>query len=109
MSTEHSTQEQVRVGILGIGLMGSAMARRLLDEGIGVIAWDRDPEHARALEDRGAPWAADPAEVLRGTRAVITMLPTADVILDVVQPLLGAWPKDTIWIQMSSVGAAEAD
>jgi 3-hydroxyisobutyrate dehydrogenase len=109
MSTEQATQEQVRVGILGIGLMGSAMAGRLLDQGIAVIAWDRDAEHARVLEDRGAILANEPAEVLSGTRAVITMLPTADIILDVVEPLLGTWPEDTIWLQMSSVGAAEAD
>jgi len=109
MNAEHSTQEQVRVGLLGIGLMGSAMAGRLLDQGIAVIAWDRDPEHARALQDRGATAANEPAEVLENTEAVITMLPTADVILDVVEPLLNAWPQETIWLQMSSVGATEAD
>jgi 3-hydroxyisobutyrate dehydrogenase len=109
MSTEHSTPQQVRVGILGVGLMGSAMAGRLLDQGIAVIAWDRNPEHARALEDRGATVAKEPAEVLRGTQAVITMLPTAEAILDLARPLLDAWPEDTIWLQMSSVGAAEAD
>jgi hypothetical protein len=37
------------------------------------------------------------------------MLPTADVILDIVEPLLADWPEGTIWLQMSSVGAAEAD
>src|SRR6202034_2657916 len=63
----------------------------------------------RALEDRGATAAKESAEVLRGTRAVITMHPTADVVLEVVEPLLDAWPQDTIWLQMSSVGAAEAD
>ena len=109
MSTEHSTREQVRVGILGIGLMGSAMAGRLLDQGIAVVAWDRDPGHARALQGRGATAANEPAEVLEDTQAVITMLPTADVIVDVVEPLLDAWPQQTIWLQMSSVGAAEAD
>jgi 3-hydroxyisobutyrate dehydrogenase len=109
MSAEHSTSEQVRVGLLGIGLMGSAMAGRLLDQGIAVIAWDRKPEHARALQERGAISASSPADVLRGTRAVITMLPTADVILDIAGPLLADWPEHTIWIQMSSVGATEAD
>jgi 3-hydroxyisobutyrate dehydrogenase len=109
MSKEQSTQEQVRVGMLGVGLMGSAMAGRLLDQGIAVIAWDRNPERARALADRGATAAKEPVEVLRGTQAVITMLPTAEVILDVAGPLLDAWPEDTIWLQMSSVGAAEAD
>ncbi len=109
MSTEHSTQEQVRVGILGIGLMGSAMAGRLLDQGIAVIAWDRDPEHARGLQGRGATAANEPAEVLEDTQAVITMLPTAEIVRDLVEPLLDAWPQETIWLQMSSVGAAEAD
>ena len=37
------------------------------------------------------------------------MLPTADVILDLVGPLLDEWAEDTVWLQMSSVGAAEAD
>jgi 3-hydroxyisobutyrate dehydrogenase len=37
------------------------------------------------------------------------MLPTAEVVVDVVGPLLDAWPEETIWLQMSSVGAAEAD
>jgi 3-hydroxyisobutyrate dehydrogenase len=37
------------------------------------------------------------------------MLPTAAVVLDVVAPLLRDWPEGTVWLQMSSVGAAEAD
>ena len=37
------------------------------------------------------------------------MLPTAEVVLDVVEPLLDDWPEGTVWLQMSSVGAAEAD
>jgi 3-hydroxyisobutyrate dehydrogenase len=109
MNAENSQHENVRVGLLGVGLMGSAMAGRLLDQGIAVTAWDRNPGHARALADRGATPAQQPAEALRGTRAVITMLPTAEVVLDVVEPLLDDWPRDTIWLQMSSVGAAEAD
>jgi 3-hydroxyisobutyrate dehydrogenase len=104
-----SNQETVRVGLLGVGLMGSAMAHRLLDRGIAVIAWDRDSEHVRAVEGRGGESADGPSDVVSGAGVVITMLPTADVILDVVEPLLEDWPKDTIWLQMSSVGAAEAD
>ena len=50
-----------------------------------------------------------PATWSSGAGVVITMLPTAEVILDLVEPLLDDWPEDTIWLQMSSVGAAEAD
>ena len=109
MNAEHSQPGKVRVGLLGVGLMGSAMADRLLDQGIAVIAWDRNPEHVHALADRGAAQATEPDEVVDGAAVVITMLPTAEVVLDVVEPLLDDWPEGTIWLQMSSVGAAEAD
>ena len=98
-----------RVGLLGAGLMGTAMAHRLLSQGVEVVAWDRDPDHVRPLTERGADVAGSAGEVATGARSVITMLPTADVVLSVVEPLLGEWPKETIWLQMSSVGAAEAD
>jgi 3-hydroxyisobutyrate dehydrogenase len=95
--------------LLGVGLMGSAMAHRLLDRGIAVTAWDRDAAQLRALEGRGGEPAEGPSEVVSGAGVVITMLPTAAVVLDVVEPLLTDWPEHTIWLQMSSVGAAEAD
>jgi 3-hydroxyisobutyrate dehydrogenase len=108
MSTQ-TPPAQIRVGLLGLGLMGSAMAHRLLDQGIAVIAWDRNPDHVRELEGHGGEPGETPREVVDGAGIVITMLPTAEVIVDVVAPLLDGWPKDTIWLQMSSVGAAEAD
>ena len=97
------------VGVLGAGLMGTAMAHRLLDQGVPVIAWDRSPEHAQALAERGAEVAGEVGEVVARARFVITMLPTAEIVLEVVEPLLDEWPEETIWLQMSSVGAAEAD
>jgi 3-hydroxyisobutyrate dehydrogenase len=106
MNANHKNR---RVGLLGVGLMGSAMAHRLLDQGIPVIAWDRDPDQLRAVEGRGGEPAEAPSEVVSGAGVVITMLPTAAVVLDVVEPLLEDWAQDTIWLQMSSVGAAEAD
>jgi 3-hydroxyisobutyrate dehydrogenase len=108
MSAEAS-QEKVRVGLLGIGLMGSAMAHRLLERGIAVTGWDRNSDHIRALEGRGGEPANAPSEVVSGAGVVITMLPTATVIRDLVEPLLGDWREGTVWLQMSSVGAAEAD
>jgi len=108
-SAATANQEKVRVGLLGVGLMGSAIAHRLLDQGIAVTAWDHNPEHLRDLGVRGGEPVQEPSEVVRGAGVVITMLPTADIILDVVEPLLDDWPAGTIWLQMSSVGAAEAD
>ena len=85
------------------------MAHRLLNQGVSVVAWDREHDHVQPLAARGAEVAASAAEVVSRAQAVITMLPTAEIVLDVVEPLLDAWPAETIWLQMSSVGAAEAD
>jgi 3-hydroxyisobutyrate dehydrogenase len=89
--------------------MGTAMAHRLLDQGREVIAWDRAPDHVQPLAERGAEVASTAGEVVMSAQAVITMLPTANVVRAIVEPLLDEWPKDTVWLQMSSVGAAEAD
>jgi 3-hydroxyisobutyrate dehydrogenase len=105
----NADKQKVRVGLLGVGLMGSAMGHRLLDQGIEVIAWDRSPEQASAIEERGGKRADEPTEVVRGADVVITMLPTAPIVLDVVEPLLEDWPEAAIWLQTSSIGAAEAD
>jgi 3-hydroxyisobutyrate dehydrogenase len=105
----NADRQKVRVGLLGVGLMGSAMGHRLLDQGIEVIGWDRNPEQSGAIEERGGKRADEPAEVVRDADVVITMLPTAPVVLEVVEPLLEDWPEATIWLQMSSIGAAEAD
>jgi 3-hydroxyisobutyrate dehydrogenase len=105
----HTPQTTPRVGLLGVGLMGSAMAHRLLDQGIPVIAWDREPEHLATITRFGGEAAETAGDVIDAAGVAITMLPTAEIILDVVGPLLNRWPEDTIWLQMSSVGAAEAD
>jgi 3-hydroxyisobutyrate dehydrogenase len=85
------------------------MAHRLLNQGVAVVAWDRQPDHVQPLAERGAQVARTAGEVVSSAQAVITMLPTAEVVLAVVEPLLDEWPERTIWLQMSSVGAAEAD
>jgi 3-hydroxyisobutyrate dehydrogenase len=63
-----------QVSFLGLGLMGSAMARRLLDHGFALTVWNRDSRRAAPLVERGARLAATPADAARGADAVIAML-----------------------------------
>src|SRR5579875_1020504 len=104
-----ATMSGEAVGLVGVGLMGAEMGRRLLECGIAVTAWEREPEHVDALCDAGANRADDPAAALRAGAAVITMLPTADIVLEVLDGVLEDWPAGTVWLQMSSVGARESD
>lgn len=82
MNEENATgrSDAVRVGLLGTGLMGTAMAHRLLGQSVTVIAWDRAAEHARPLTDQGAEVVRSAGEVVDAADAVITMLPTAQIV-----------------------------
>ena len=63
----------MKVGFIGLGIMGAAIAPNLVTAGHEVSVWNRSPEKADALVARGAIRAATPAEASRG-EAVFTML-----------------------------------
>ena len=63
----------MKVGFIGLGHMGAAMAGRLLQASHDVTVYNRTPSKAQALIDRGAHRAARVADACRGD-AVITML-----------------------------------
>lgn len=66
------------VTILGTGIMGSGMAHRLLDRGLAVTVWNRNPARAMPLADAGATLAASPAEAVAKAQVVIAMLADDD-------------------------------
>jgi 3-hydroxyisobutyrate dehydrogenase-like beta-hydroxyacid dehydrogenase len=53
-------EEQKRIGLIGLGLMGTALAERLLDHGYRVAVWNRTREKAAPLMARGAQWNDNP-------------------------------------------------
>lgn len=70
-----------RVGFVGVGTMGSLMARRLLDAGYEVIACDTDPGRIEALE---VARATTPAELATEADVLITSLPSPEIVEAVV-------------------------
>jgi 3-hydroxyisobutyrate dehydrogenase len=97
--------ENAKVALFGTGIMGAAMARNLLEAGLDVRAWNRSPEKAKFLADDGATVFEGPAEAARGADILLTMLPDADVIEDVVGGgVLPALAEGGVWLQMSTVG-----
>ena len=70
----------MKLGVIGVGRMGSRMARRFLAAGHEVIVCDRDPRAAAAVPDARALANANPAEVAQSAEAIFTSLSTpADV------------------------------
>lgn len=97
----------MQVAVLGLGIMGGAMARRLVDAGHGVRVWNRTPEKARPVAEAGATVAGTPGEAVAGADAFVTMLADAGAVEQVVtgdDGALGAADAGTLWLQMSTVG-----
>jgi 3-hydroxyisobutyrate dehydrogenase-like beta-hydroxyacid dehydrogenase len=95
----------VRIAVVGLGAMGSRIARRLLDSGSELVVWNRDPAKAAPLTELGAVAAASPAEAARSAGAVVTMVSDPGALRAVVEGPDGlAAGIDRAVIQMSTVG-----
>jgi 3-hydroxyisobutyrate dehydrogenase len=94
------------VAVLGAGIMGSAMARKLLTAGLRVTVWDRARSATDPLAEAGAAVAESAPAAVRDARVVITMLPTADVVSSVVFDggAADVFPGGCVWAQMATIG-----
>ena len=94
-----------KVAVVGLGEMGSRIARRLLDAGHHLTVWNRTAAKAEAL---GVPVAASPAEAAAGSEAVVTMVTDPAALRAVTEGPDGvaAGAAGTTVIEMSTVGPA---
>jgi len=66
--------EETKIALLGVGVMGVGMGGRLLEAGYPLAVYNRTPEKAQPLVDRGAKWTKTPAEAAAGAKIVFSML-----------------------------------
>ena len=64
----------MKIGFLGLGAMGHAMARRLLNAGHGITVYNRTASKADNLVADGASFARTPADAARNAEIVFSML-----------------------------------
>jgi 3-hydroxyisobutyrate dehydrogenase len=64
----------MKIGLVGLGRMGSAMAARLMETGCDVTAWDRETRAMQAAADRGIRLADDPRAVAAAGDVVISII-----------------------------------
>lgn len=92
------------VALLGTGIMGSAMGRRLLRAAIALRAWNRTLEKAKPLAEQGAVLGATPADAVDGAQVIITMLRDGEAVLYAMNEAAPKLREGQIWAQMSTTG-----
>jgi 3-hydroxyisobutyrate dehydrogenase-like beta-hydroxyacid dehydrogenase len=98
-----------RIGIIGLGLLGSAVAARLLQRGFDVSGYDIRPEQVAALGRQGLRPATSIAAVAQEADAIFTILPTLESVEAVFcgpHGLVDTAPRHTILLQMSTISPA---
>jgi 3-hydroxyisobutyrate dehydrogenase-like beta-hydroxyacid dehydrogenase len=73
-----------KIGMIGLGIMGSAMSANLLKADFSVLGHDIVPERVEDLVNRGGAAAASCREVADNSEVVITSLPSIEALQDVV-------------------------
>jgi 3-hydroxyisobutyrate dehydrogenase-like beta-hydroxyacid dehydrogenase len=98
----------MNIGFIGLGHMGSAMARNLIVAGHAVTVFNRTPDKARALVELGAHEALDIASACWGD-VVITMLADDAAVTDTVlgkDGIVANLPPHAIHVSMSTISVA---
>ncbi|MED6251731.1 hypothetical protein ATANTOWER_002196 [Ataeniobius toweri] len=99
------------VGFIGLGNMGSPMAKNLIKNGYPVIATDVFPESCKELQDMGAQVVDSPADVAEKADRIITMLPSSPNVIEVYtgpNGILKKVKKGTLLVDSSTIDPAVA-
>lgn len=103
MTAEDSSE---RVGFIGLGIMGSGMARNLLDAGFDLTVWNRTPTKSDSLHQHGAKVASSPADLARRVGIVITCISDTEDVLEIVHGRNGVAAgavEGSVLIDMSTI------
>jgi 3-hydroxyisobutyrate dehydrogenase-like beta-hydroxyacid dehydrogenase len=102
----------MKVGFLGLGQMGAAIAANILKAGHDLHVWNRSPEKAAPLVRNGAALAGTPREAADGREIVLSML-ADDAALEQVlsgdDGLIAGLGASALHVSMSTIAVATAD
>lgn len=102
---------KLKVGFIGIGLMGEPMARNILKKGFPLTVYNRTASRAKTLQKLGAQVADSPQHLASQVDVVITMVTAANDVEDVLFGVKGVAKearKGLIVIDMSTIGRISA-
>ena len=96
-----------KVGIIGLGIMGGAMARNLVERGWEVVGFDTDPSRRNALALAGVTIVDGARTVASEASTIITSLPNADAANAVATEIAACGQPARIVIETSTLTIAD--
>ena len=92
------------IGFIGLGNMGGPMAKRLVEAGHEVVAYDLNPEALARAEAAGCRRAASAIECVTGAEMLMTSLPRPDHVQSVMIDggVLAALEPGSIWVDLTT-------
>jgi L-threonate 2-dehydrogenase len=95
--------ESNAVGMIGLGIMGSAMSANLIRAGFKVVGYDVLPQRCREHRKAGGTVARSSAEVAKHCDILVTSLPSAEALLDTAAVLAKSARRGQIVIETSTL------
>src|SRR5258706_9451668 len=101
----------MQIGFIGLGSMGAAIARNLLESGHDLCVFNRSPARAEPLRAAGGTVAASPAQAAHSADVVFTMVADDAALASVTfgaDGIVAGMSPDAVHVSMSTVGVATA-
>jgi L-threonate 2-dehydrogenase len=95
------------VGIVGLGIMGGAIARNLIDRGWRLIGFDTDAVRRAELALANVAIADDVGQVARDAPVIMTSLPSPTAVEDVAQRIANSGQSPRIVVELSTLTIAD--
>jgi L-threonate 2-dehydrogenase len=97
------------VGVVGLGIMGGAFAKHLVEDGWHVVGFDVDPARRKALARTGVEIANDVRALAKEVPTIITSLPSPDALDTVAADIAAAKVSPRVIIEASTFTIADKE
>ena len=91
------------LGLVGLGIMGSAIARNLLAAGYRVVGFDVDAARCREMADAGVTIAASAGAVATAATTILTSLPHDEALAQTARAVISAGAPARTIVEMSTL------
>jgi 3-hydroxyisobutyrate dehydrogenase-like beta-hydroxyacid dehydrogenase len=96
----------MKIGVVGLGAMGSRIVSRLHMEGHVVTGWNRTKTRATGLIESGMHWAGSPRQVARESEVILSIVTDAAAVRAVAlgpEGIISGLQKESVYLDMSTI------